>query len=469
MSPRCSTSTVTTSPLGAVSVTAARPRSTRCTAPAGSPSWNTTSPRANRRRRQLERRADSARPATTVSSVQGGTTGKGTSPSQHPWTLFRVGEAPSDRPASPNRPLVAHHRSPDARSPQSRSTASCRHRHRPVRHRSVTARNQCRCSWTTTGAEDLAHSASCTSARRGGTLMNRFTLSTVIVAASISVGAVAAGPSLGGAAAATVAARPSSGGLCTRIVGTHNHFAVVVYPCSRVARWRDPSRWSDDAAARSHRDRRRHRRGVGVRHVRRQRQRRVLPPAMAAPSADHVVGSWLIEREDERTPSPTRGVFSFTDGGVVIHHDIAPVDAGVATGAWRGASDGSVVARFWEGVAADPSQGTPATTAGSPPPFPSTEHDLGRLHRRHSRCGRRNPRGRARAGRSRGLESCPEQRMATCRLATDGGGVQAGPRIAFRLSRPSTECPAAGHSVLRMLSCSDEPPPTRSGRAPWPP
>jgi hypothetical protein len=85
-------------------------------------------------------------------------------------------------------------------------------------------------------------------------------------------------------------------------------------------------------------------------------------PPDAAHTAELLTGSWMIDRRDDATPPQARGVFSFTVGGVVIYHDIAPVGT-TLTGTWAAAPDRASTATFWTGFDADPVAGTPSVTA----------------------------------------------------------------------------------------------------------
>ena len=81
-------------------------------------------------------------------------------------------------------------------------------------------------------------------------------------------------------------------------------------------------------------------------------------------AAESISGSWMIDRQDESTPSPIRGVFSFAGGGVVTYIDIAPANGGApAMGTWASSDDGSFRATFWAGGDADPATNTPSFTA----------------------------------------------------------------------------------------------------------
>jgi hypothetical protein len=85
-------------------------------------------------------------------------------------------------------------------------------------------------------------------------------------------------------------------------------------------------------------------------------------PPDAAHTAELLTGSWMIDRQDNATPPQARGVFSFTAGGVVIYHDIAPVGT-TLTGTWAAAPARTSTATFWTGFDADPDAGTPSVTA----------------------------------------------------------------------------------------------------------
>lgn len=68
----------------------------------------------------------------------------------------------------------------------------------------------------------------------------------------------------------------------------------------------------------------------------------------------------MTERQDEATTEPSRGVFSFTAGGVAVYQDIAPADPTISSGAWTQAGERTFRSTIWSGQAANEQTGVPA-------------------------------------------------------------------------------------------------------------
>jgi hypothetical protein len=73
--------------------------------------------------------------------------------------------------------------------------------------------------------------------------------------------------------------------------------------------------------------------------------------AASAKSDTDLVGSWLIDYEDENGNTGV-AVASFIDGGVFVTNDVRPAGA-VGTGSWEDKGDGKFKATSWAGYPAE--------------------------------------------------------------------------------------------------------------------
>jgi len=85
-------------------------------------------------------------------------------------------------------------------------------------------------------------------------------------------------------------------------------------------------------------------------------------PALAdGRSHSRITGSWMVTRQDDGDPAEVQAVFSFTDGGVAIEHDIGPAGPPF-TGTWAARQGNRFRATFWTGFPGDEGPGSPGLT-----------------------------------------------------------------------------------------------------------
>ena len=87
-------------------------------------------------------------------------------------------------------------------------------------------------------------------------------------------------------------------------------------------------------------------------------------PAVASGNGDRgASGSWMIKRQDDPPgdQTPTMGVVSFAEGGVLISHDISPAGP-PGTGTWARQGDDRFNGTFWTGQPGEGGPGSPGFT-----------------------------------------------------------------------------------------------------------